>query len=193
MYFEDEELAQLRLKETRRDFINVETGMYVEDDLITFKDEYIFENQLRIMIPTVFLDMPWEIAQMKYPYEKRPQIIKTNTEGNVNLMFDLFPEQISVEIERMVESICITLQLGNPSCRFLEDGMIDVNGNLIGWGDFSSNSLNGKIYNIFMIMNLNQKMMLARFNCPYNKKHHWKPVFSEIMNTLEKKEERNGN
>lgn len=189
MKYLDEELSQLRLNETRKEFKNTVTGMYAGDDLITFYQEILFDSQLYIMLPTSFTEMDKNIAQLKYPFKNRPEIIKTNLEGNVNLTFSLLQETMSVEIKQMIESISIILQVGNSSCQFFDKDIFHVYDNTIGWSDFSTSSLNDRIYNIFAIMYLNNNMLLSMFNCPYNRKKEWKPIFLEMLKTMKGKEQ----
>ena len=42
------------------------------------------------MLPEGFVDMPPEMARIKYPSEQRPREIRMNGDGTVNFTFNLF-------------------------------------------------------------------------------------------------------
>lgn len=50
----------------------------------------IFYGKVSILLPEGFIDMPSEIARIKYPSEQRSQEIMTSDDGTVNFTFSLF-------------------------------------------------------------------------------------------------------
>ena len=88
--FFDEKILEYRRRARKEKFSSLETGMYIKDELVTFSEIPLFNDQFTIMLPDSFVDMPSEIAKIKYPSEQRPQIIKTSMDTTINFAFNLF-------------------------------------------------------------------------------------------------------
>ena len=90
MDFIDEEIIQMRNKNRK---ISLEEGVLIKGEFIEFEPVKLFDDKLEIMLPKTFVDMPSDLAKIKYPSESRPQIIKTDSTGGVKKsnIFDTKP------------------------------------------------------------------------------------------------------
>ena len=97
--FFDEKILEYRRRARKEKYSTLETGMYIKDELVKFERQKLFHDKLSIMLPTTFVDLPSNLAKIKYSSEQRPQIIKTSLDTTVNWGFSLlnatiYPEHI---------------------------------------------------------------------------------------------------
>lgn len=83
--FFDEKILEYRRRARREKHSTLETGMYVQDELMQFERKKLFDDKISIMLPQSFVHLPPELAKAKYMSEQRPQIIMTSLDTTVNI------------------------------------------------------------------------------------------------------------
>ena len=164
---------------------SIEEGIFIKEELYTFKEIDLFDNKMQIMLPESFTDMPIEQAKLKYPMEQRPQVIKTNKRTDINYTFSLLEQPIeNRQMKMMRDSLRRALRRARPDMKFMEDGLEEVEGHTIGWFEFISNGLDGKLYNMMYFTPIDNKLMQGIFNCPIKEAQNWKSVVLQVMHTI---------
>jgi len=112
------------------------------------------------MLPKSFKDMPVEQAKLKYPMEQRPQIIKTNEGTDINFTFSLLEQPIANRQVKLVrDSLKRVLRSARPDMKFLENGLEEIEDHTIGWFEFISNGIDGKLYNMMYFTPIDGKLI----------------------------------
>ena len=97
-----------------------------------------------IKIPAFMNDLPEKLAEQKYEFEPKPQIIKSTQNGNVNFTFSLL--DVSVEPGQLGE-ICQGCKRAwrriLPEIIFYEEGEEDINGIRVHWMEYSNHAAGG--------------------------------------------------
>ena len=164
---------------------NIYEGITVMDKYYEFKERGLFDNTLKIQIPTNFIDMPDEIARVKYPSSDRPQIIKTDDTGSVNITTNLVPQNIEdQQIPEVKEGIKEILKRLNPSYLFLEEGVETIEEKTVGFFEFKSPTVDDPLFNVMFFIKLNHNVMIGIFNCPYSQHRAWRPIARQIMQSI---------
>lgn len=164
---------------------NIEEGIFIKEELYTFEEARLFDDKMRIMLPKAFKDMPMEQAKLKYPMEQRPQVIKTNERTDINFTFSLLEQPIeNRQVKLMRDSIRRALRRARPDMKFMEDGLEEPEGHAIGWFEFISNTLDGKMYNMMYFTPIDGKLMQGIFNCSVKEAQNWKAVILQVMHTI---------
>ena len=101
----DKQIIPLKARNSEAEAMSLDTGYYIEGRLETFSKEQHFDDLLSIYIPESFIDMPDEIKEIKYPTNFRPEIIKTNLAGDVNLSISLLKVGEDMEIKTLVTDL----------------------------------------------------------------------------------------
>ena len=99
----DEKVVPIKLTNEIDYTMSLDTGYYILGSLEKFVIEEIFNQSISVYIPSSFIDMPDEIKAIKYPTNFRPEIIKTNLVGDINLSFSFFEDNEDVDIETLVK------------------------------------------------------------------------------------------
>ena len=74
MEYYDEQILEARWEEERRKHTTLETGIYVEDDLITFSQITLPDTKIRLYLPEQFVVMPDQVREVKYPSLNAPDL-----------------------------------------------------------------------------------------------------------------------
>lgn len=123
MNYQDEMIVLRRYEEKKRKYCNIETGMYVGEELITFKKEILLDDRINVMLPDTFKDMDSSVAKKKYSSEQRAKVIKTNEDCTVDFTFSLLEKKIdSLEVEETIDKLADMLKGVLPSAIFGEKG-----------------------------------------------------------------------
>jgi hypothetical protein len=94
MEFLDEKILEFRRRARNEEHMDLESGMYIDGELMEFERVKLFDGKMDIMLPSSFIDLPSNLARIKYPSEQRPHIIKTSLDTSVNMTFSLYGMKI---------------------------------------------------------------------------------------------------
>ncbi|VBB09028.1 Hypothetical protein LUCI_4314 [Lucifera butyrica] len=164
---------------------NIYEGVRINDQQYTFQDTAFFAERLTIPIPITFVDMPAELAKIKYPSGDRPQIIKTDETGSVNITLSLIPNQINDEhIPEVKDGIKTIFKRLNPAYLFLDEGVETIDGKPVGYFEFKSPALDRPLFNLMFVLEIEHNVMMGNFSCPYDDHAAWRPIARQIMNSV---------
>lgn len=164
---------------------SISEGIFIKEELYTFEETWLFDGRMQVMLPKSFTDMPIGQAKLKYPMEQRPQVIKTNERTDINFTFSLLEQPMeNRQVKMMRDSLRRVLRRARPDMKFMEDGLEEIEEHTIGWFEFISNGLDGKLYNIMYFTPIDSKLMQGIFNCPVKEAQNWKSVVLQVMHTI---------
>lgn len=164
---------------------NIYEGVTINDEQYEFHEVSFFEDKLTLHIPTTFVDLPAELAAIKYPSSDRPQIIKTDYTGSINVTLNLIPNNIEDEhIPEVKEGIKSILQKLNPSYLFMEEGLETIEEKTIGFFEFKSPTLDDSLFNLMFFVEINHNIVMGVFNCPYSEHMAWRLIARQMMQSV---------
>lgn len=180
MDFLDEEILEFKKSIKKNKFNTLESGMYIKDEIVHFTETEILGGKATIMLPDDFVDMPSNLAKIKYPSEQRPQIIKTSLDTGTNFTFSLFEIEFQPKwIKSSINQFKDLIQKVNPACVFYD--MVVDEESAIGWFDFKSYGMDEQLYNIMYTMPIENKLMHGIFNCRFRDIHEWKEAALKVI------------
>lgn len=181
--FFDEKILEYRKRARKEKYCSLETGMYIKDELVQFERITLFQDKMSIMMPVSFVDLPSNLAKIKYISEQRPQIIKTSLDTTVNIGFSMPDLEVYPEhIEELCKQTKSALKQVNPAIVFYEG---QVEGDLpLGWFEFKSYGIDGNVYNLMFMTVINKKLLHGIFNCNYNDLLEWRDAARQMMRTI---------
>ena len=116
MEYYDEQILEARWEEERRKHTTLETGIYVEDDLITFSQITLPDTKIRLYLPDQFVVMPDQVREVKYPSLNAPDFIITSLDSTVNFGFNILPVELEEgDTKTMSRQFQNALRNVNPS------------------------------------------------------------------------------
>ena len=189
MEYYDEKIVAARHIKRRDEYGDIESGLYIKDELIKFERKLICRGKLEVMLPENFVPMLPEIAEIKYMSGERPEEIYMSIDTSVNFTFnyvqDLEPEsdmRLAVGfIKHIIKNYHSDYVFYNES----EEVEKDV---IINWFDFKSFGIDDPAYNIMYLANIENKLLQGTFSCLYSEKDEWKRVALEVIKSVKRYE-----
>lgn len=182
MEFMDEKIIELR---NQNKPICLEDGVYRKGEFLEFEPCKLFEEQMEIMLPKTFVDMPMKIAQIKYPSNQRPQIIKTDLLGTTNFCFNLFEQPVkSEELREAAKTFKNMIKKVHPANVFYDYKTEDLNDTKISWFDFKGYAIDTQIYYIYYVTAINGKLLHGIFSCMREDMEEYKDIAFLVMKSI---------
>lgn len=186
---QEKEIIEERIKNQKRQYTSIETGMYICGDIIKFKRIDLFDESFHMMVPEEFLEMPVKFQRVKYPSEFRPQVIMTSMDLSVNLGLTLFSQKSDAkEVRVILESIKSLIKKSYPDYRFFKSEYKRDERQPYGWFDFKSYAFDDSVYNVQFVMLIRKNILQGSLNCPYAKAEDWKRAMLQMIKSIEKTE-----
>ena len=184
----DKQILEARQEEERRRYTTLETGIYVDDELITFAQTTLPDTRIQLYLPEQFVTMPDQVRDMKYPSRNAPDFIVTSLDTTVNFGFNVLPVRLeegdtkamSIQFQEALRNI-------NPSIRISErvDNTVTETGSEMSWFGFKGYVLDGQNYNRMYIIRLAKNVLHGIFNCPPRVRDQWEDIVDQCFRSVE--------
>ena len=181
----DKQIIPLKVRSSEAESMSLDTGYYIEGRLETFSKEQYFDNLLSIYIPESFIDMPKEIREIKYPTSFRPEIIKTNLAGDVNLSISLLKVSEDTEVKTLVTDFKNLLSKAHTGIKFLEYDELEKEGCVKMYCfDFIIPGIDERIYHKTGLGKIGRETVQVMFNCREPLSWTWKKAVNDILQNI---------
>ncbi|NEW09793.1 hypothetical protein GK047_28135 [Paenibacillus sp. SYP-B3998] len=150
-----------------------------------FEEQAFFDEKLKVYMPKDFDDMPEQQRKLKYPYEQRPQIIKSDETGAINITLSLIDQELDDEsVKELTDGMKALIKRANPLHVFYTDGIEQVNDKPIGFFEFKSSALDEFLYTIMFMFEFEGETILGTFCCPYREYGNWREIAFQVIRTV---------
>ena len=181
----DKQIIPLKVRSSEAESMSLDTGYYIEGRLETFSKGQYFDDLLSIHIPESFIDMPDEIKEIKYPTNFRPEIIKTNLAGDVNLSISLLKVGEDMEIKTLVTDFRNLLAKAHNGIKFLEYDELEKEGCVKMYCfDFIIPGIDERIYHKTGLGKIGRETVQVMFNCREPLAWTWKKAVNDILQNI---------
>ena len=184
----DKQILEARQEEERRRHTTLATGIYVDDELITFERITLPGTRVRMLLPEYFIPMQETVKNVKYPSRNAPDFIVTSLDTMVNFGFNVLPVRLeegdtkamSIQFQEALRNI-------NPSIRISErvDNTVTETGSEMSWFGFKGYVLDGQNYNRMYIIRLAKNVLHGIFNCPPRVRDQWEDIVDQCFRSVE--------
>jgi len=182
----DEKIIPMKLETDNSISMSLEDGYYISGKLETFTKALYFNDSVSIYSPSSFIDMPDEIKEIKYPTKFRPEIIKTNLAGDINLSLSLLEEGKDADVETLLSDLKSLLSKAHKGIRFLEAKKLNKEGFVeINCFDFVLPGIDEKIYHMMGMGKTDRQIIQVIFNCMEPDANAWKKAVIDIFENIE--------
>lgn len=181
----DEKFLELKNQQRQQQNQNLEGKVNIGGTLYEFEEFTFFDGKMALKLPKEFTDMPLEFAKLKYPSEHRPQIIKMNADGSVNLTLSLYQDKLKKEeIRDCIHTLKNVIERMNPAYLFFDLQVIEQDEQNVGYFDYKSNAIDSDLYNILFVTPIGGQTMMGAFNCRLGERDDWKPIAIKIAKSI---------
>ena len=182
----DEKIIPMKLETDNNISMSLEDGHYISGKLETFTKALYFNDSVSIYTPSSFIDMPDEIKEIKYPTSFRPEIIKTNLAGDINLSLSLLEEGKDADVETLQSDLRSLLSKAHKGIKFLEAKKLNKEGFVeINCFDFILPGIDEKIFHMMGMGKTDRQIIQVIFNCREPDANAWKKAVINIFENIE--------
>ncbi|NVO29953.1 hypothetical protein [Hymenobacter lapidiphilus] len=152
---------------------------------IQLEERLLLDKKVALKIPEGFEIMQEEMLKLKYPAERRPTLVYTNSTGGINVALNLTANKASQELMAAYEeNFRQTFTKLYPSAKGMKSGVEVVNGRKVGFIELVTPAIDTEIYNLIFFTDVNGQLLLCTFNCTIKDQIAWQPIAKEIMSSL---------
>lgn len=189
----DTKVIDLRRKQNQAQYNSIKTGIYVNNRLVDFEVQELFDKKMSIALPKGMVPMAEEMVKIKYPSENRPQLIYTNEKGTVNFTFSHFTLPIQKEETiQAIQQFKNLIKKLHPANLFYEMKEEEIEDTKLSWFDFKGYAIDSQSYNLVYVTPIEKTILHGSFNCPFGDAAEWKkavlPVILSIKDLTIKEE-----
>ena len=182
----DEKIIPMKLETDNSISMPLEGGYYISGKLETFTKALYFNDSVSIYSPSSFIDMPDEIKEIKYPTNFRPDIIKTNLLGDIDLSFSLLTNVEKIDVEVMAVDFINILRKSHKGIKFGDLNCLSKEGFIeMRYFDFTLMGVDERLYHLIAMGEVNEKVLQVTFNCRENDIYKWKRAVMDIFGSIE--------
>lgn len=190
--YKDKVILALRqkYKEITAEHQEIEEDVQIGSSRIPVYKEDLFHGKCSVLLPESMRDLSYLESVVKYRNRNRPEIIKTDLEGDASFTFSLlsldntewYKKEGLVrlgEIRRDMKKIWkqnVFYDMGE-----IQAGMISI-----AWMDFRTFCLEGSLYNLLFLFDLEKETVLGNFHCGFEQYDKWKMAVLRMLATIQK-------
>lgn len=181
MEITEEKVLELREERKKNKYNSIETGFYVQGEIMLFIRKSFYDNKWSMFIPNTFINMPRELAKIKYPGEQRPQLIYTNLGLDNNLCMTMYHKNFNYnELEIYINKLRKFIVYADQSIQLLKYGELQKG----YWFDFRSKGLDEPIYNLIFITKIKDELLQINFNCLFRNMNEWQRIIIQMLESI---------
>lgn len=182
----DEKIIPIKVSNTDEPHQSLEEGYYILGRLETFSKEKYFEGLISAYVPDSFINMPDEVKEIKYPTNFRPDIIKTNLSGDIDLSFSLLTNVEKIDVEVMAVDFMNLLRKSHKGIKLGDLNYLSKEGFIeMRYFDFTLMGVDERLYHLIAMGEINKKVLQVTFNCRENDIYEWQRVVMDIFGSIE--------
>ena len=162
---------------------NIHDGyIIVDDERIPFQKIEILEGNMSIIMPELYEMMPDEMAEKRYGTEDSPDIIYTFINGDINFALSYKDDLLSEDedIPGVKDLVQRMVMRSFPGSKVIESEIMEASGRTVAYFDFAS-----EVYNLIFFFSLGETLIMGSFECFLADKKDWKPVFLQMLGSIE--------
>ncbi|KNY27950.1 hypothetical protein [Pseudobacteroides cellulosolvens] len=150
-----------------------------------FEERVFYDDNVKLLMPKDFKEMPQQQRQIKYPSSQRPEIIQTDETGSINIMLNRIDSSLNEDqVKELTDGMKAILKKVNPANIFFTDGVEKVDEKNVGYFEFKSPAMDGFIYNLMFFFEFEGKTVMGTFCCRYDEYKDWREVAFQVMKTI---------
>ncbi|MFF2484383.1 hypothetical protein [Paenibacillus sp. NPDC058071] len=187
MEFADEKIAALLNESEKAERPNdiVAGPVQVGNQYYEFEEKAFYNDRVKIYMPKGFEDLSEAYKKIKYPSSERPEIIKSDEHGVINITLNRVDNDLEEEwIGELTAGMKAMMRKLNPGYVFYTDGVEAVGDKNIGYLEFKSPAIDGFMYNLMFLFEFDGKTVMGTFCCMYKEYANWRDIAFQILKTI---------
>lgn len=156
---------------------------YAADPALEEKSE--LGGKVTLLIPKAFKPMSEEMLKIKYPSERRPDLVYTNERGSVNIALNHTKNRMPAnQIPAFHRSLEATFKKIHPSAEWFRSEVSKINGRQFIVLEMRTPAIDTQIRNIMLGTSMDERLLLISFNVTKELEKEWLPVGKKVVESV---------
>ncbi|MFJ7405391.1 MULTISPECIES: hypothetical protein [unclassified Lysinibacillus] len=161
-------------------------SIIIDDEKVEVIVQSLLDGKVSIRMPNLFFIMSTEIASLKYPSERRPNLIYTDESSTINLAFNLTPHRLKEEgVAAFQENMIDILEQAQPSADWLDTDVLTIDEKTVAFLEIITPAIDGDIFNLMFFTSIEGLALIGTFNCMEDDLETWRPIARAMMESLQ--------
>jgi len=157
----------------------------IDDEKVGVMEQSLLDGKMTIRMPKLFSKMSTELAALKYPSDRRPNLIYTDESSSINLAFNLTPHRLKEEgVAAFQENMIDILEQAQPSADWLDTDVLKIDEKTVGFLEIITPAIDGDIFNLMFFASIEGIALIGTFNCMEDDLETWRPIARAMMESL---------
>ncbi|MEA0554859.1 hypothetical protein U1P98_09745 [Lysinibacillus irui] len=157
----------------------------IDDEKVGVMEQSLLDGKMTIRMPKLFSKMSTELAALKYPSDRRPNLIYTDESSSINLAFNLTPHRLKEEgVAAFQENMIDILEQAQPSADWLDTDVLKIDEKTVGFLEIITPAIDGDIFNLMFFASIEGVALIGTFNCMEEDLETWRPIARAMMESL---------
>lgn len=157
----------------------------IDDEKVEVMEQSLLDGKMTIRMPKLFSKMSTELAALKYPSDRRPNLIYTDESLSINLAFNLTPHRLQEEgVAAFQENMIDILEQAQPSADWLDTDVLKIDEKTVGFLEIITPAIDGDIFNLMFFASIEGIALIGTFNCMEEDLETWRPIARAMMESL---------
>lgn len=178
-----------KYKEMASENQSVEENILIGSNVVPVHREELFSEKCSMILPETMQDISPLKRAVKYRNVNRPQVIKTDWDGDASFTFSLLSAEDICDrnkgILTRLEEIQQDMRKIWKQNVFYDMGEIQSDMISVAWMDFRAFCLNGSLYSLIFLFDLEEETILGNFHCSFEQYDKWKPAVLRLLTTIQ--------
>ncbi|RYZ26838.1 MAG: hypothetical protein EOO10_14430 [Chitinophagaceae bacterium] len=148
----------------------------------------LLSDRVKLLAPVELKSMSDEMWTAKYQRRKRPLLVLSDEDGEVNLLADMTQMAVSEnQVTAFKDTQIQQLKKSRLDMVVIAEGIKTVNGKHVGYFKFSTQAVDQKVFNYYFFTSVDGKLLLFSFNSIEKLRKKWEQTADEIVSSLKSK------
>lgn len=157
----------------------------IDEEKVGVMEQSLLDGKMTIRMPKLFSKMSTELAALKYPSDRRPNLIYTDESSSINLGFNLTPHRLKEEgVAAFQENMIDILEQAQPSADWLDTDVLKIDEKTVGFLEIITPAIDGDIFNLMFFASIEGIALIGTFNCMEEDLETWRPIARAMMESL---------
>lgn len=157
----------------------------IDEEKVGVMEQSLLDGKMTIRMPKLFSKMSTELAALKYPSDRRPNLIYTDESSSINLAFNLTPHRLKEEgVAAFQENMIDILEQAQPSADWLDTDVLKIDEKTVGFLEIITPAIDGDIFNLMFFASIEGIALIGTFNCMEDDLETWRPIARAMMESL---------
>lgn len=158
---------------------------------IKFVPVSLFDETVSVLIPKHFIEMPEEIAKVKYISSYRPPVILTGYGYDENVGFHLLREEDilnDTSLDSLIQQLEGAVLAHAPETVIYDHGSVCTDRTEGRWFEYKNFTLDEETYHIQFLIHSRMRVLIGMFQCRMAFYDEWKPHILKSLEYVDMKE-----